>query len=418
MKKTKVVSAVLIASMLAMTANTWAEPVETSEQPLTVVWEDAVLHEEITGNLEVNQEAETWALSYETQYGPDCLQGYYTVEDGVYDSVLTDGGNAGEFAEMAFAGIKPVLDEGITANISFTDEEDADAAVFNVTFIYNIDEYPSETFEIKEGTRLAVCENMGFQNYGRYNKGSWFTEWFADEELTTPYDKNKKADGDVTLYAGWERSFPEVEQMENSPLEGKSIAALGSSVFAAPSGVGEYLAIRFGADLTKEAASGTTLSEVYSNSYVERMKTMDTDKNFDLFLCQLSTNDATQNVPLGEISESTELEDFDTQTVAGALEYIIAYVKENWGCPFILFIGSQYDSEEYGQMVELSKVLSEKWGIGLSNLWDNEEVNGISDELRAEYVAEDGIHPTTEGYQKWWGPYMEAAVIDYLVSLN
>lgn len=40
------------------------------------------------------------------------------------------------------------------------------------------------------------------------------------------------------------------------------------------------------------------------------------------------TNDATRNSPLGEISESCDLDSFDVKTVCGAIEYIIAYAKK------------------------------------------------------------------------------------------
>ena len=212
-----------------------------------------------------------------------------------------------------------------------------------------------------------------------------------------------------------------IKPMEDSPLEGKEILFLGSSVtYGAASlreGIPEYFAIRLNAKVTKEAVSGTTLTDDSNSSYVHRLLTkVDSSKDYDLVVVQLSTNDASKDKTLGEISESMNIEDFNTKTVTGAMEYIIAYVKENWDCPFMLFIGSKYDSPEYELMVERAKELREKWGIGLSNLWDNEEVNSISDELRSEYIAEDGIHPTMEGYQNWWGPYMEEAVLDYLES--
>lgn len=48
----------------------------------------------------------------------------------------------------------------------------------------------------------------------------------------------------------------------------------------------------------------------------------------DLFICQLSTNDATGRKPLGKIADSRDMNFFDTKTVAGAIEFIIAYAFE------------------------------------------------------------------------------------------
>lgn len=65
----------------------------------------------------------------------------------------------------------------------------------------------------------------------------------------------------------------------------------------------------------------------------------------DVFVCQLSTNDVTKEMPIGEISESFDKNDFDTQTVAGAIEYIIAYAKETWNCHVVFYTQSKYDSK-------------------------------------------------------------------------
>ena len=68
----------------------------------------------------------------------------------------------------------------------------------------------------------------------------------------------------------------------------------------------------------KEAFSGTTLVDQNvwgQKSYITRMKTIDTSIKPDAFICQLSTNDATMNKPLGIISASHNLKDFDNASV-------------------------------------------------------------------------------------------------------
>ena len=95
---------------------------------------------------------------------------------------------------------------------------------------------------------------------------------------------------------------------DNSPLRGKNVIFLGSSVTygAASCGVSfvEDLCARHGCTMVKEAVSGTTLVDLGSSSYISRMKTIDASVHADLFVCQLSTNDATKNLPLGEVSDS------------------------------------------------------------------------------------------------------------------
>ena len=150
-----------------------------------------------------------------------------------------------------------------------------------------------------------------------------------------------------------------------------------------------------------------------ANSYVRRLQTrLDQNAQYDLFICQLSTNDATKKLPLGEIAEGTDLTDFDTSTVTGAIEFIIVYARETWNCPVVFFTGSRYDSEEYGAMVTRLHELEDKYGIGVLDLWTSDDFNAISDADRGLYMN-DSIHPTRAGYRDWWGPELERQLLAY-----
>ena len=203
--------------------------------------------------------------------------------------------------------------------------------------------------------------------------------------------------------------FSCIEPLADSPLQGGHIAVLGSSVARGEASegwaVGEYLAARLGTQLTKEAVSGTTLVDEGINSYISRMQSLDKDAHFDIFVCQLSTNDATQNKALGEVSADGTTE-FDTHTVCGAIEYIITYVTQTWSCPVVFYTNSYYQSEPYAAMVDALKEIGQKYGIGVIDLYTDEVFNDISDEQRSLYMADD-IHPTKAGYLEWWTPKME-----------
>ena len=214
--------------------------------------------------------------------------------------------------------------------------------------------------------------------------------------------------------------FESIEELENSPLAGKNLCILGSSVVygmdSMGEAVGEYLSARFGMSLVKEAVSGTTMVDNGETSYIQRMlSNIDKDAQFDLFICQLSTNDATQQMPLGEISSSKDLESFDTSTITGAMEYIICYAQETWNCPVVFFTGSWYDSAEYDAMVDRLLEVQDKWGIGVLDLWNDAEFNNISEEERELYMY-DEIHPTKAGYRIWWGTEMEKQLLDFLAQ--
>lgn len=208
--------------------------------------------------------------------------------------------------------------------------------------------------------------------------------------------------------------------LEDSPLKGKTIIFLGSSVTYGSASGGdsfvEYMMKRDGIQTVKEAVSGTTLVDETTwgkKSYIERMKTIDTSIQADAFVCQLSTNDATMKKPMGAVSDSFDMKDFDTQTVAGAIEHVIAYAKETWGCPVIFYTGTKYDSDQYGQMVELLLQIQQKWDIGVIDLWNSAEMNAISEEEYKLYMV-NGIHPSKAGYRDWWTPVFEDYLIEYL----
>ena len=215
-----------------------------------------------------------------------------------------------------------------------------------------------------------------------------------------------------------------MENHSESPLSGKTILFLGSSVTYGSAAEGQSFVELFetidGVNAIKEAKSGTTLVDNTSalapagfddgDSYIKRLKRVDASAHIDCVLCQLSTNDATLKLPLGETGEGTAPESFDTSTVTGAVEYIIAYSRETWGCPVVFYTGSYYDSKEYSEMVERLLELRDKWGVRVIDLYNDVEFNSISEDAYKYYMS-DPIHPTKEGYAEWWMPKLESEMI-------
>ena len=200
----------------------------------------------------------------------------------------------------------------------------------------------------------------------------------------------------------------------DNPLNGKHIVFLGSSVTygAASNGVSfvDFLADTTGCRVTKEAVSGTTLVDDAPDSYICRMRKLNPEMKVDLFVCQLSTNDATQKKEMGEVCRSYDLDDFDMLTVAGAIEYIIAYARKTWNCPVAFYTNPRYDSGQYAAMVVLLQSIQCKWNIALIDLWNDSIFNDITAGQRSRYMA-DPIHPTREGYLEWWTPYFKRVIV-------
>ncbi len=209
--------------------------------------------------------------------------------------------------------------------------------------------------------------------------------------------------------------------MTENLLKGKTIIFLGSSVTygAAAGGVSfaDILEKEDGIISVKEAVSGTTLADMKSSSYVSRMKTIEKSIKADAFICQLSTNDAKKDISLGEISESFSLDDFDTKTVAGAIEYIIVYAQNVWNCPVIFYTGTKFNNEIYAQMVDLLLRIQRKYSIGVIDLWNSDEMNAVS---AADYKAymHDGVHPNYDGYEKWWTPQFRKYLNEFFAEEN
>ncbi len=197
---------------------------------------------------------------------------------------------------------------------------------------------------------------------------------------------------------------------------GKRIIFLGSSVTygSAAGGISfaDIICEKYGYEMIKEAVSGTTLIDENDESYVKRIRGIKAD-SADLFVCQLSTNDASHDSPLGNITERKNLDSFDLSTVAGAIEYIIAYARKEWKCPVAFYTGSRYDSEKYENMVLLLKSIAHKWEIEIINLWDDPDFNSVNAEDYKRFMA-DPIHPTLEGYAEWWSPFIEKRINEIL----
>jgi hypothetical protein len=190
-------------------------------------------------------------------------------------------------------------------------------------------------------------------------------------------------------------------------LNSKKIVFLGSSVtygFAAK-GISfvDFLRVEHGVNAVKEAVTGTTLADINEKSYVHRMKTnLNLQENYDLFACQLSTNDQRKNVPIGNISQSYNIEDFDTNTTIGAIEYIIAYVQNHWDCPIVFYTCLRKPDPSYELLRSKLFELQKKWHFAVIDIWNNKKLRKINAEHPAFML--DDVHPTCAGYRYGWTP--------------
>ena len=178
-------------------------------------------------------------------------------------------------------------------------------------------------------------------------------------------------------------------------LNGKTVLFLGSSVTYghASGGVSfaELMAKKCGIISVKEAVSGTTLADIDDISYVARLKRVDKSLHPDLFICQLSTNDANK-------SRNVEITD-----VEKAIRFIIEYVKTAFNCPIIFYTGTYFENDIYVDMIKLLYNLQNEYDFAILDLFNDQEMRNVEEEKYKKYMA-DPIHPTLKGYEEWWTP--------------
>lgn len=237
-----------------------------------------------------------------------------------------------------------------------------------------------------------------------------------------------------------------VEQRENSPLKGKTIYWLGSSVTygsaSQSESMADYLAALTGCTSKKDAVSGTTIfddnktADTGINSYTRRLtnsKVFDKTEKVDAFVCQISTNDARNDrlTKRGFLTheDKIEVDDFDLATTIGGIEYIIAYVTSTWGCPVYFYSGSYFGDTgdrkstnptgtNYAKLIEDVYTIADKWNsyedyhVGVIDLYNDEDFNAQASNTYYKWATSDAIHPRRAGYLQWWTPYFEHYLLE------
>lgn len=274
---------------------------------------------------------------------------------------------------------------------------------------------------LKPGDTVTITALPGF--HMTYNgKVSSYAPYIGDIILYRPGEK---------VAVGYEGVLPEKEHMDpRDPLSGLKLVWLGSSVtyglMAKGYSMADYLEDEHSRlESYKYTVSGTTLVDDNPSSYVSRMKYIPKNLDPDFFIVQLSTNDATLGKPLGELSDSYDINAFDTGTIYGAMEYIIVYASRTWHCPVLFYTGSYFENangtndEAYADMVEVLLDIQEKWGIDVIDLYNDAAMTDLylnNQDLYKQYMSTDGIHPKADGYSLWWGPKFEDALTSYVTE--
>ena len=198
-----------------------------------------------------------------------------------------------------------------------------------------------------------------------------------------------------------------LEEDPSSPLKGKRMLFLGSSVTRGYGSLGEGFPECFiwrdGALPTKEAVDGTTLANKDGRSYLSRLRRHEGER-FDHMLVQLSTNDAWQGLPLGDKDSQ------DTGTTFGSLNEILRIGSSLSKALPIVWSNPYFENGPYREMVRIAKEIAAEERCLFLNLYEDPLVNSIGMGERRLFLL-DEIHPTRAGYRDWLFPYLRAFVL-------
>ena len=344
----------------------------------------------------------------------------YTVPDGVegtFDLYLTVSKMMVQFSSQPFAfsiNDGEIFSVYMNCQVSADSPEkyDKDGDEYNTGTIMDDGRFlVLRNVELKAGDTVKVIASYGGKAPSL--KGMVFP---AVGELTL-------APAGAVVSTGYDYTVPEVEEADPSdPLSGLNIIWIGSSVTYGAQSAGHYSMVDAiqdnhpGTVCEKYAISATTLVNGGEDSYVARLKRIPKDRTPDLVVVQLSTNDATTGKPFGEISDSFDMADFDDTTIAGAIETIIAYARDTFNCPVVFYTGTYCVKENYAEMVQLLLDIQAKWGIGVIDMFNNDEMTAVYGTEQYDAYMYDEIHPYRIGYVEWWTPVIEEGLIAFLAE--
>ena len=67
-----------------------------------------------------------------------------------------------------------------------------------------------------------------------------------------------------------------------------------------------------------------------------------------------------------------------------------------------------------GPVLDRMLEIRDKWGIGVVDLWNNEEMTAVTEkEEEISKLMGDPVHPFRDGYVNWWLPEFEKAFTEY-----
>lgn len=156
---------------------------------------------------------------------------------------------------------------------------------------------------------------------------------------------------------------------------------------------------------------GATFSKKRIDNMIVTQILKHKNEKYDYVLLQGGVNDAMDEAPLGKMSLSYELEDFDSSTYIGMLDITFYYLtKYYYGSSMgVMITYPTPNASDYGwkgltsspdEYYDVLRKICDKWEIPYIDFYKEELSNVITEE-----ELPDGLHLNDQGYQKI-SPYL------------
>ena len=228
-----------------------------------------------------------------------------------------------------------------------------------------------------------------------------------------------------------------VEIVETVSTEGKSAIFFGDSVAYGYStngnGFGYYINTTANFSRFTNAARNTATintSTQGNNNIIEQMKN-NKNNQYDFVIIEGGYGDLRDTPPLGNLTDGYNINEYNTTTFAGAVEYSLYLATTYWPNARIGFIIS-YDTPNSNHGVrpnhtetkkywDIVKAACNKWNVQYLDFFEgstnyNNEIKTYSelfDVTSNTYLASDNIHPTANGYE-----FICPFILDWMKTLK
>lgn len=204
-------------------------------------------------------------------------------------------------------------------------------------------------------------------------------------------------------------------------IDGDSIAlGAGANNF----GYGDILAEKYNMTISKFAEDGGCIGNV-SGKHCIADSVVTNYNNQEVVILDGGFNDSGNSVPLGSLSTDVNkpyTENPTSETFIGGLEKAFQHILTSNPTAKIFFLIPHKILRSFTQQrgtlgytfktyIDAIKQVCERYGVEVINIFENVSFLTYLDVFKPYTKNQDGIHPTQEGYNKFYMPYIERCMI-------